>query len=416
MKLARKALACLVLLAGASHARGVDPIPPDQLFEKLSPSVWTVETYDGRGQPLALGSGVVVGPGSVVTNCHVLAKASRVAVARENVSYGATLEHPDPERDLCLLKVRNFNAPAVPLGTAEGLRVGSRVYAIGSPRGLEQTISDGLLSGVRRSARDEILALQITVPISRGSSGGGLFDAHGRLVGITTFQLRDGQNLNFAVPVNWIAEVPERAKLALASRAEPGSALASATPARGQVFEYELRDKLTGAVRTVTYRLDRVEGDKLVFNQGSRVERASGEVLSNTDAAGGEFDLGMPPGGWVSGEPKPGAAWQAKYKGGVPGPLIFMELEARALGESKMQLKDRELRVLRVEFTGFTTRGVGSSVHPVGTNPAGRYTATAWYAPELSRVVRFEVETRGGQGVTGFYVHEQLQLVDIRSE
>lgn len=416
MKLARKAFASLALLAAGSHAQGLDPIPPDQLFERLSPSVWTVETYDGRGQPLALGSGVVVGLGSVVTNCHVLAKASRVAVARDNVSYGATLEHPDPERDLCLLKVRNFKAPAAPMGTAEGLRVGSRVYAIGSPRGLEQTISDGLLSGVRRSASDEIMALQITVPISRGSSGGGLFDARGRLVGITTFQLRDGQNLNFAVPANWIAEVPERAKLALAARSESGPGAASGMPARGQVFEYELRDKLTGAVRTVTYRLDRVEGDKLVFNEGSRIERANGAVVSNTDAVGGEFDIGMPPGGWVSGEPKPGMTWQSKYKSGVPGLSVFMELEARALSDSTMRLKDRELRVLRVEFTGFTTRGVGSSVYPMGTNPAGRYTATAWYAPELNRVVRFEVETRGGQGVTGFYVHEQLQLVDIRSE
>ena len=85
------------------------------------------------------------------------------------------------------------------VGNVEELKVGSRVYAIGSPRGLEQTISDGLLSGVRRSADGSFTALQVTVPISRGSSGGGLFDAQGRLIGITTFTLRDAQNLNFAL-------------------------------------------------------------------------------------------------------------------------------------------------------------------------------------------------------------------------
>ena len=169
------AAACLVV-HGFASAQGVDPVPPEQLFERLAPSVWTVETFDGTNRPLAMGSAVVIGPGSLVTNCHVLAKASRVVVARDNVSYGATLEHPDPERDLCLLKVRNFTAPAVTVGQLEGLKTGARVYAIGSPRGLEQTISDGLLSAGRRSASGDVAALQVTVPISRGSSGGGLFD------------------------------------------------------------------------------------------------------------------------------------------------------------------------------------------------------------------------------------------------
>jgi S1-C subfamily serine protease len=115
-----RVLPLLALLAATTTlAQGVDPVPPEQLFERLAPSVWTVETFDARNQPLAIGSGVGVGPGSLVTNCHVLAKASRVAVARENVSYGATLEHPDPERDLCMLKVRNFTAPAVTVGNIE---------------------------------------------------------------------------------------------------------------------------------------------------------------------------------------------------------------------------------------------------------------------------------------------------------
>lgn len=392
-------------------AQGADPIPPHQLFERLAPSVWTVETLDARNQPLSLGSAVVIGPGSLVTNCHVLAKASRVVVSRDNVSYGATLEHPDPERDLCILKVRNFTAPAVAIGSVEGLRVGSRVYAIGSPRGLEQTISDGLLSGVRRTSSGDFTALQVTVPISRGSSGGGLFDAHGRLIGITTFQLRDGQNLNFALPANWIAQVPQRAQAVLAQAKEPGAGAAAVVAGHGrQVYEYELRDRLTGAVQRVVYRLDRRDGDKLVFNEGSRIETPGGAVVHITSRIGGEFDHAMPPGGWIQGDPKPGAGWQAKFERGTGGNFVGLDVRARVLAASTMRLKERTLDVVQVEFTGFTTR---SNSH---ANAPGSYRASAWYAPELGRIVRFEVQTRGGGGGTAFYIDEQLQLVDIRSE
>jgi S1-C subfamily serine protease len=407
-----------LLIAGMASAQGVDPVPPEQLFERLAPSVWTVETYDSDRKPVGLGSAVVVGPGSLVTNCHVLAKASRVIVARENVSYGATLEHPDPERDLCMLKVRNFTAPPVTIGNVDDLKVGARVYAIGSPRGLEQTISDGLLSGVRRSSSGDFAALQITVPISPGSSGGGLFDAYGRLVGITTFGFKESQNLNFALPASWIAEIPQRATEALAARAasrqagraDGGGFTASAS--RGQVFEYELRDRLSGSVRTVTYRLERIDGDRLLFNQGSRVEKPGGGVVSLTAAIGGEFDVAMPPGGWLAEEPKPGSTWKLSYQNRPQGNVVSMDLEARAFGESRMRFKTGDLRVIRVEFTGYTNRAAAFQLN----NPGGRYTAAVWYAPELGRIVRFEASTRGGSGSAAFYVDEQLQLVDIRNE
>ncbi|WBY00164.1 serine protease [Ramlibacter tataouinensis] len=398
-----------LLAAAPTSAQDTGALAPEQLFERLAPSVWTVETLDANGRPLATGSAVVIAPGSLVTNCHVLTRASRVLVGRENVSYGATLDQPDPERDLCLLKVRNFTAPAVPIGSVDEVRVGSRVYAIGSPRGLEQTISDGLLSGVRRSASGDFTALQITVPISNGSSGGGLFDARGRLIGITTFMLRDAQNLNFALPASWIAEVPQRAQRALAAHAEGRQA--ARAPGRGQVFEYQLRDRLTGAVRTVVYRLDRVDSDRLVFNQGTRVERPGGAVVTLTQAIGGEYEVAMPPGGWITAEPQRGSAWSIRYSSGVPGQFVGMELDARTLGETTMRLKERELRVVQVAFTGYTSRTLGPA-----TNPQGRYTATAWYAPELGRIVRFEARTRGGSGGVAFYIDEQLQLVDIRDD
>lgn len=376
--------ATTLLLAGAALAQG-GALTPEVLFEQLAPSVWTVDVFDAQGKRSGSGSAVVIGPGSLITNCHVVAKAKGFAVARENVSYGATLEHADPERDLCLLKVRNFTAPAVTIGNVDDLKIGSRVYAIGSPRGLEQTISDGLLSGVRKSGDGSFTALQVTVPISPGSSGGGLFDARGRLIGITTFMLKESQNLNFAMPAHWIAEVPQRAQQRSAAQADARSGVTSSGAVL--VYEYELRDKLTGKVRKVTWRKDQADSDA------------------------GDFTQAMPPGGWIAKEPKAGETWDVNYRpegNGIQG----MKLRARVLGEATLRVKEREFSTLRVEFTGYTERG--SSPYP--NNPGGRYTAVAWYAPELGRIVRFDVRTRGGLGGSAFYVDEQLTLVDVRTE
>jgi S1-C subfamily serine protease len=95
----------------------------------------------------------------------------------------------------------------VTIGTSE-TRVGQRVYAIGSPQGLELTLSEGLVSALRQTTNGSII--QTTAPISPGSSGGGLFNANGQLVGIVTFQSRTGQNLNFALPAHWISEMKPR--------------------------------------------------------------------------------------------------------------------------------------------------------------------------------------------------------------
>ena len=99
---------------------------------------------------------------------------------------------------------------AVSLGDSKNLKVGQRVYAVGAPEGLELTLSEGLISALRSVANFRYI--QTTASISHGSSGGGLFDAQGRLIGITTFYWSDGQNLNFALPADWIQGLPERAR------------------------------------------------------------------------------------------------------------------------------------------------------------------------------------------------------------
>ena len=146
------------------------------------------------------GSGVVVGDYEVVTNCHVLGKAADVAVrqaadwsGRETYRMAASLLARNDERDLCLLFVDQLPEPpaaqAAQLGAAKVLSVGDEVYAVGAPAGLELSLSRGVVSQLRGAfGKRSAPLVQTDAAISPGSSGGGLFNKAGELVGITTFK------------------------------------------------------------------------------------------------------------------------------------------------------------------------------------------------------------------------------------
>ena len=199
----------------------------------MSPSVWRVVTYDADGLPLGQGSAVVVGADTLVTNCHVLSRSKRVAVRREKVSVDARLELWDAQRDLCQLRAVGLLAPAVRIAPTASVIVGENVYAIGNPRGLELTMSAGLVSSLRKNASGQVVLVQTSAAISGGSSGGGLFDDNGALVGLTTIGsvAADTQNLNFAIPADWIGELP--ARHARLSRKGASGAAASAVSTEG---------------------------------------------------------------------------------------------------------------------------------------------------------------------------------------
>ena len=197
----------------AAPATAPEPAPlvaksAEELFTTLSRSTARITVHDISGRAVGLGSGVVTGFGTVITNCHVATAGGSLTVKVGAEQFSASVEVADEEYDLCKLSVSGLTAPAVTIGSAESLKTGQKVYAIGSPQGLELTISDGIVSGMRDLPQGRVI--QTTAPISPGSSGGPLFDAYGRLVGIMTFQHRSGQNLNFAVPADWIANIRSR--------------------------------------------------------------------------------------------------------------------------------------------------------------------------------------------------------------
>ncbi len=191
------------------NTAGTAPRTGDQVFAEVAHSIVRIVVMDDSHQPIGGGSGVVTGRGTVITNCHVALKGPLIEVRAGKDGFPANVTLADELYDLCQLSVAGgFSAPAVEIGNMLYVRTGQKVFAIGAPQGLELTISEGIVSSLRETSLGKIL--QTTAPISPGSSGGGLFNISGQLIGITTFQLRSGQNLNFAVPADWIADMSPR--------------------------------------------------------------------------------------------------------------------------------------------------------------------------------------------------------------
>lgn len=175
---------------------------PEQIFAQASRSIVTIVAVDGAGEFSGLGSGVVIGDSLAVTNCHVLEKAHAAAVVYDDEGFESNLIDSQIDRDLCLLHVAGLRASPIRIDASENVRVGQKVYALGAPHGLQLTFSEGMVSSLRGPGFPKII--QTTAPISPGSSGGALLSSAGELIGITTMQHADGQNLNFAMPVDWL--------------------------------------------------------------------------------------------------------------------------------------------------------------------------------------------------------------------
>jgi len=126
----------------------------------------------------------------------------RVKLASGDMYDVVTILATDDRRDLAVLQVAGFELPSLPLGNSDSVRIGHPVVLIGSPLGLENTVTTGVLSA-RRQESEGYQLMQISAPASRGSSGGPVLSQQGLVVGIASSQMQVGQNLNFAVPINY---------------------------------------------------------------------------------------------------------------------------------------------------------------------------------------------------------------------
>jgi lipopolysaccharide biosynthesis regulator YciM len=187
-----------------STAIGQDGDTAKQVYNSTQESVFLIYLNDSSGTPNALGSAFLIAPRLLITNAHVV-DAGNPVLAVGPVRIPLKIIRTDEKNDLALLSV-DVDLTSKPLQLAlDTVSPGEQIFAIGNPEGLEKSISQGIISGLRK-IRDRDL-LQITSPISHGSSGGPILNAKGEVIGVAVGTFDDGQNLNFAIPVAYVRSI-----------------------------------------------------------------------------------------------------------------------------------------------------------------------------------------------------------------
>ena len=194
-----------------------------EIVKKIAPSVVVIITYDDKGEAIGQGSGFFIDKnGEVITNWHVLQGAIKAEVkAVDGKVYPITMIIAE-DREGDLIRVSTDIPPSVvsPLFISSSIpEVGERIVVIGSPMGLEKTVSDGIVSAIREIPEFGRI-IQITAPISPGSSGSPVVNMKNEVIGVATFQMLEGQNLNFAIPGERVKSLSPSKGQSLAERNE----------------------------------------------------------------------------------------------------------------------------------------------------------------------------------------------------
>lgn len=179
----------------------------EQISAVCAPAVFYVDIYAMNGTLAGSGSGFFISAdGLAITNFHVAANSSQLVITTKDGKTYSDIQIIDGDRknDLALLKVAGSDFPYLELADSTQITQGEKVYAIGSPRGLENTMSDGIISNPKRIL-EGVEYIQISVPIAPGSSGGALINEEGKVVGVTSAGFADSTgDLNLAIPSNCI--------------------------------------------------------------------------------------------------------------------------------------------------------------------------------------------------------------------
>lgn len=171
--------------------RSATEMRAEQVFQQAGAAVYMVKALP------RLGSAVAISDHELLTNCHVVGDLTRVTLLRDHKELPAKLISEFDKGDRCVLRVDETLPAWVRVRSYDSITIGERAFSIGTPIGLELTFAEGIVSSKR--VLDDRRYIQTSAPVSPGSSGGGLFDAQGQLLGVTTFQIQRAQNLNFAI-------------------------------------------------------------------------------------------------------------------------------------------------------------------------------------------------------------------------
>jgi uncharacterized RDD family membrane protein YckC len=183
-------------------------------LKSSSDSVVTIYSYDRNDRFLGFASGFFVNAnGYVVTSQHVVDGAARVVAVfrqKENLAVDQ-LVADDIDKDIAILKVRAVDTPYLKLGNSDSIDIGNEIYTIGAPQGLLNTVSKGIISQIRYAKGAKVI--QTDASVSPGNSGGPVLDKKLEVIGVIFAYSREGQNLNFATPVNYIKALLKKAKV-----------------------------------------------------------------------------------------------------------------------------------------------------------------------------------------------------------
>lgn len=183
----------------------------DEVFVTVNDAVVVVEAYDFDGTKSSQGSGVIIKDKNIlVTNFHIFAGNEKIVLKHNDKEIKYTeIVGMNIEKDVLILKLEEGDYPQVKIGNTSNLKTGSKVYAIGSPMGMENTITEGLVGGFRKfdDKKNNIEYIQISASLSPGSSGGAVLNADGELIGISTMGIKEAQNLNFAIKIEDVLNV-----------------------------------------------------------------------------------------------------------------------------------------------------------------------------------------------------------------
>lgn len=208
MHLSKFGLILLVLTAWGAAQQAVRS--PADITRNTGQSICLIATQDEKGNLTGLGSGFVCANNRVATNFHVIQGATKIFIKfKGGGAYVAEqLSGFDTLNDLAILRLGQLWKTPLKLGNSDNIQPGERVVVISNPQGLENTVSDGLVSGFRELLAEQTW-IQISAPISPGSSGGPVFNDRGEVIGVAAAELTSGQNLNFAIPVNFLKTLLE---------------------------------------------------------------------------------------------------------------------------------------------------------------------------------------------------------------
>ena len=202
------AIVVLLLFCTISTAPAQTTLPAEDIAEKALAATVYLEMKDKNGKTLGIGSGFFVKPNLIATNYHVIegaAKGTAKLVGKYTTYNIEGVTATDKTNDLALLKVTAYGIKPLSLGDSDAVRIGATVYVAGNPKGLEGTFSDGIISSRRDKLTKE--RLQMTAPISPGSSGGPVLNRKGEVIGVSFMTLEGGQNLNFAIPSGYLKAI-----------------------------------------------------------------------------------------------------------------------------------------------------------------------------------------------------------------